>query len=66
MDNVILFPGWIRVSDGLWHGGRKYSHIGIVKETIAEKDWLRIYKWDYLRWLRGQRESQTNTGGTAA
>ena len=34
MDNVILFPGWIRVSDGLWHGGKKYRHIGIVKETI--------------------------------
>lgn len=66
MDNAILFPGWICVSDGLWHGGKKYRHIGIVKETILPKDWERLYKWDFLRWLRGQREPQTNTGGRAA
>ena len=54
-NNVILFPGWVRVSDGLWHGGRKYRHISIVKETISVKDWRRVYLWE--RWSRGYRDA---------
>jgi hypothetical protein len=68
MDNVILFPGWIRVDDGLWHGCKKYRHIGIVKESIPAKDWKRLYQWDLVRWLRGYREGSETTqrGGSAA
>ena len=67
MDNVILFPGWIRVSDGLWHGGKKYRHIGIVKETIPVKDWRRLYLWDCVRWARGHRAitERVHAEGTA-
>ena len=59
MDDVILFPGWIRVSDGLRHGGKQYRDIGCVKETIPVR--IGGVSTDgTLRWrrtaLRGMRE----------
>ena len=68
MNNDILFPGYICVDDGLWHGGRKYEHVGIMKERISAKDWKRVYQWDFLRWLRGQRDVSVTPqrGGGAA
>jgi hypothetical protein len=41
MNNVILFPGLIRLEDGLWHGCRRYRHVGEVKVAV----------WDLRRML---------------
>ena len=66
MNNLILFPGWIRLSDGLWHGCKKYRHIGEVKEAISAKDWARVYQRDLRRYLRGELEPARIPSGNAA
>jgi hypothetical protein len=66
MNNLILFPGWIRLSDGLWHGCKKYRHIGEVKESISAKDWARVYQQDLRRFLRGELDALGRPSGSAA
>ena len=52
MHNVILFPVVRCLEDGLWHGCRRYRHVGEVKQAVSAKDWKRIYDWDLRRMLR--------------
>jgi hypothetical protein len=65
-NNLILFPGYLRRNGVLWHGCRKYRHVGEMKEAISAKDWARSYQWDLRRFLRGEFEVAEPRGGNAA
>ena len=66
MNNLILFPSFIRVNDQWRHGGRTYRNVQELAETLSASDYRRAYEWDLRRTLREHSGSHSNTGGSAA
>ena len=54
VSNVVNFPGYYRVGDFWLYAGKKWKHVGKIKEAVSARDWERLYQWDVRRFLRGE------------
>ena len=65
MSNVIFFPACIRIKGWWWHAGKKYRDVLVLKDSISEREYERVYQFDLRQVLREELVKSKQQGGAA-